>query len=101
MIASTSILWQRFDDQEANAVSRTNTHVRNPLEYQRGHRGLVHAMVFDFVEQLKNLLSDHHIFGNLDNLDVNKANHYGKFERNDGHVHEVNSGSGTMKHMPT
>ena len=70
-----------------------NSRVRNPLEYQRGHRGLVHAMVFDFVEQLKDLLSDHHIFGNLDNLDVNKANRFGKFERNDGRVHEVNSGS--------
>ena len=50
-------------------------------------------MTFKFDEQLKDLLSNNHIFGNLDNLDVNPNNRFGKFERSDKLIDEVNSGS--------
>jgi hypothetical protein len=48
---------------------------------------------YDFVEQLIDLLSDQSIFGDVDNLDVNKNDPFGKFVRDDGRVNEVNSGS--------
>ena len=70
-----------------------DSRVNNPIEYCRGHRDVVHTMTFDFVEQLKDLLSDTYIFGNLSNLDVNPNDPFGKFERDDGCVDEVNSGS--------
>jgi hypothetical protein len=83
------------------AVSlENNTRIKDPLNYHRGQRDLVHAMVFQFEEQLKDLLSDNHIFGDLSNLDVNPNNPFGKFERTDGRVSEVNSGSCTSRRIP-
>lgn len=38
------------------------------------------VVYWDFVEQLKSLLSDDNLFGNLDNLVVNTANPFGRYE---------------------
>jgi hypothetical protein len=53
----------------------------------------VDVWVFNFLEQMKDLLSNHRIFGDLDNLDVNPNDRFGRYHRADGMVNEVNSGA--------
>ena len=74
--------------------------VRIPLEKSYkpdgsilGRQESVDVHLYLFLDQLTDLLSDDHIFGNLSNLDVKADNRFGRFTRSDGLVNEVNSGS--------
>ncbi len=70
-----------------------NSSMFQPIEYERGERDVVFVQVFDFEQQLLDLLSMNDVFGDIGNLDVNPDDVFGKFSRTDGRVDEVNSAS--------
>ena len=49
------------------------------LSYRRGHNDVASIPVFDFKEQLEDLLNDHLLFGDMENLQVNKENPFGRY----------------------
>jgi hypothetical protein len=53
---------------------------------------VVQTTTFNFTNQLFSLVSDQALFGNLDNLDVNDDNPFGKYVSPNGLLSTVNSG---------
>ena len=66
---------------EAVAELPTNSETQN-----------VPVTIFDFKQQLLSLLNDHDLFGNLENLDVNPTNIFGKYQYPNQLLSTVNSG---------
>ena len=56
-------------------------------------RFVASVFVFDFEEQIKNLLSDIGLFGDIDNLAVNPTDPLGRYVLPNGRLGELNSGS--------
>ena len=57
-----------------------------------GNPQVVDVTVFDFKKQLLSLLNDSFLFGNIDNLDVNKSNPFAKYHTHSRVLSTVNSG---------
>jgi hypothetical protein len=74
-------------------VTLENKHLRERdyLSYERGEREVAVVISYDFSSQLMDLLHDDSIFGNLDNLDVNPDNPYGRYISGNDEFDEVNS----------
>ena len=51
----------------------------DPLQMRRRLCDVVQVICYDFMEQLNDLLSDHEIFGNLDNLVINPEDHWAPY----------------------
>ena len=51
----------------------------DPLQMRRRLHDVVQVICYDFMEQLNDLLSDHEIFGNLDNLIINSKDHWAPY----------------------
>ena len=49
--------------------------------------------VFDFKKQLLSLLNDPFLFGNIDNLDVNRSDPFAKYKTHNSVLSTVNSGT--------
>ena len=90
----------RFKTPQPQAIpvhldSRWNDHVHSG---ERQARDSTEVIVFDFKEQLIDLLSDHHLFGNMENLVVNKnqyddmENKWKPYENHNSHIFEVMDG---------
>ena len=57
-----------------------------------GNPQVVDVTVFDFKKQLLSLLNDRFLFGNIDNLDVNKSDPFARYKTPNNVLSTVNSG---------
>ena len=53
----------------------------------------MNVTVFNFEKQLMSLLQDKSLFGNIQNLDVNPDNPFGKYKAKNNYLSTVNSGN--------
>jgi hypothetical protein len=79
--------WLNFQDSRPQQIP---TLLPGPLHQ------VVQMTTFNFTNQLFTLVSDQALFGNLDNLDVNDDNPFGKYVSPNGLLSTVNSGHGTI-----
>ncbi len=63
------------------------------ITYQSTNREKVEVIRFDFMEQLKDLLGDNDIFGDIENLVVNPTNHWHPYDPSNNKLDKVLDGS--------
>ena len=74
-------------------LQSTIPYIKEVLLETNGNAERMDVTVFNFENQLLNLLKDKTLFGDLQNLDVNPDDPFGKYKDKNNYLSTVNSGN--------